>query len=119
MKFRAWDGTEFLDSEYWKITNSGIENYYHEGQTLIVQQYSGLEDKNGKEIYEGDIVRYEVEIGEFVTREIVFDYGYFGLDRSTTKNKAQVLWPVACSVEVLGNVFETPELLNNYEKPTN
>lgn len=73
----------------------------------IVEQYTGLKDKNGKEIYEGDIVRYVDDWDE--NGEIVYDDGGF-----------EVHWPIelerlegdiADMMEIIGNIHENPELL--------
>lgn len=71
-------------------------------------QYTGLKDKNGKEIYEGDICRYEDRAGS-----VVFDKGSFSLHTNLGKGAVGCLdigiFRNAC--EVIGNIYENPELL--------
>lgn len=70
-----------------------------------VGQYTGLKDRNGKEIYEGDIVRH---INGFID-EVKYRYGGFHpIDK--------ILWEVEKNlVEVIGNIHDNPELLEDGE----
>jgi uncharacterized phage protein (TIGR01671 family) len=70
---------------------------------MVLMQYTGLKDKNGVEIYEGDIVRFLDIDGVDSVTEVEFREGGF--------------YPFApdfihwCNVEVIGNIYENPELL--------
>lgn len=67
-----------------------------------VMQYTGLKDKNGKEIYEGDILQFP---SKFTPPEVVtFEHGMFYLKNDT-------LFHYADGEEVIGNIYENPELL--------
>lgn len=87
---------------------------------IVLMQCTGLTDKNGKLIYEGDIIKYLYYNPERYTKWIVVfnpdtlefgirDYGYIGYQRLTSysifNNK----------VEVIGNIYENPELLKDGE----
>ena len=113
LKFRAWDETTQLMIENYvsgcdsygelKITQFHDSAYSDKGcPDLILEQYTGLKDENGKEIYEGDIL----EIGnQFPSREAVFfEKGVF-----RTKTNALAVFNDTCSV--VGNIHTTPELL--------
>ena len=70
-----------------------------------VGQYTGLDDKNGKEIYEGDIVKYENMIGK-----IMFFHGGFILS-DFEETEEWELGVINEETEVIGNIYDNPELL--------
>lgn len=75
-----------------------------------VGQYTGLKDKNGKKIFEGDIVRY----GDTV-HKVVFEQrngtAYFGLVYSSIETFPFDYYQDLKQIEVIGNIHENPELL--------
>ncbi|AYA77390.1 hypothetical protein DOE78_19110 [Bacillus sp. Y1] len=71
---------------------------------LTLLQFTGLTDKNGVEIYEGDIVQHGI-----FRRKIIFQLCGFWLERSN--GSKMPLWCEPKEVEVIGNIYENPELL--------
>ena len=127
IKFRVWDHNtdtmmipdnfEFCDGEICWI-DAGLEagpksgNDGDPGQFEIMQ-YVGLHDKNGREIYEGDIVRTgEDNIGDpdQMIGQVIMREGSW-LIENEKKQEAVDLFSEITSREVIGNIFENPELL--------
>lgn len=85
-----------------------------------VGQYTGLTDKNGTKIFEGDIVKY----GDTV-HNVVFEQrngtAYFGLVYSTLETLSFGYYQDLKQIEVIGNIYDNPELLGdeNNEKRDN
>ena len=113
-KFRAWDKKEKkMCNDALIIGNIGlgegsvtVTEDVEKGNELIWMQFTGLKDKNGKEIFEGDYV-YVRWNGFGIVR---FEYGRFyvkGKDGKTTELSTH--WGEDC--EIIGNIYENPELL--------
>ena len=81
------------------IPSLGNEEY---PRLYILMQFTGLKDKNGKEIYEGNVVETEAFIDEVIFKDCVF----------TTKHSEnnQPLM-VHNNLEIIGNIYDNPELI--------
>jgi uncharacterized phage protein (TIGR01671 family) len=133
IKFRAWDKKNkrmFIPISFQhgvhgiyniikeKLTSVGSSLY---GGDFVLMQYTGLKDKNGKEIYEEDIVGYPVSIylgedangiahwgdEEIHSTDIIFTNGGF----TGRQDTCSLIDTKINKIEVIGNIYENPELL--------
>ena len=131
IKFRAWHK---INKEYEFFDFSNIYGYegevcgvllpsgdllngnsgYGDGPiniNLLIEQYTGLSDKNGKEIYEGDILKMFPGFG-CTWKERIATVNYrpasFWVDFG---GQSFILDDHDCSFEIIGNIHQTPELL--------
>ena len=74
----------------------------------IIMQFTGLHDKNGKEIYEGDIVTYS---GITSNNEKIIRIISYNTDYARFQSGMYLLDNIEL-IEVIGNIYENPELLN-------
>lgn len=157
IKFRAWDkqykSMSNVNMILFSANEIDIDGNLGEPKSLDhyeLMQYTGLQDKNGKEIYEGDIVNFAVKkklcpicadkensvhleygISKFcpncgtplsdhdfiTTSKVVFDKGGFAYYWNNEESYYQAWHTNVCEiylewVEIIGNIYQNPELLN-------
>lgn len=144
IKFRAWNklekrmesvnsikfflnaytmvSTRYRDEKSKKIYDDQFAYGQEDGSdNVILMQYTGLKDKHGKEIYEGDIVELVNTYKGMNTKSIVeiafIDFTFAGKWKSEYSPSGYMYNPL-CSynfpivtIEVIGNIYENPELL--------
>jgi len=99
IKFRAWNNVDKTFEKWddiWKETNGS----FLAGMDVVIEQFTGLHDKNGKEIYEGDILDRNGFI-EFAEGAFVV-YGWEPIGEMAVEKQI-----------VIGNIHENPDLIKN------
>lgn len=124
IKFRAWDtlkdrmvqvcGIDFGD-DLPAVLHSKAKGEVTKSDTMIgarflLSQFTGLKDKSGKEIYEGDVIEFT---GRPNIRYVIsFRDGAFGYEKDDDFGMPANLIAVAgCPWDVIGNIYENPEIL--------
>jgi uncharacterized phage protein (TIGR01671 family) len=99
------------DGNIWIIDEDSVAGEWIVNNDIHLMQSTGLKDKNGKEIFEGDIVKMAKDVYSEPTHyEVVRHYG--GAYRIESKQHGCELWLRHADCEVVGNVYENKELLD-------
>jgi uncharacterized phage protein (TIGR01671 family) len=114
LKFRFWDKSdkewttfiprvEVISNKILEFTGSKYQR-----ENITIQQYTGLKDAQGTEIYEGDILKYDIGLGN-IYWEVIWDS--VNGQWKTTKEHGGNIGSWFDNYLVAGNIFENPELI--------
>lgn len=121
-KFRAYDGGSLNrmyqpdevmvgNGDIWIIDEDSAAGEWIVNNDIHLMQSTGLKDKNGKEIFEGDVVKMSKDVySELTYYEVARHYG--GAYRLESKQHGCELWLRHTDCEVVGNIYENKELLD-------
>ena len=118
LKFRVWseeDKEYRTDCDVFRLfhgkTGCPATIYNDEGDKFIIEQYTGLKDKNGEPIYEGDIVGFKWTKRLYVVTYRLYDASYV-LENDEWEEIIHLSLDKD-DFEVVGNIHENPELLED------
>lgn len=108
IKFRFWNKEHKVYEFRYLINNEGMiidpmeSNYPLNNQdNIIIEQFTSLYDRKGKEIYEGDIFKRPYSYKELYIVDDIMNLGFYIYEMGWESN----------DIEVIGNIHETPKLL--------
>ncbi len=115
IKFRAWNGEQLSEPFFpWELTDNGGSlitkngvSVYWDGYKYDWMMFTGLRAKDGKDVYEGDILSFIVLKDIY---QCIFFKGCFMAKNLSRPAISNVILSDYCG-EVVGNIFENPELL--------
>lgn len=125
-RYRAWDGGSLChmyspeevmvgNGDIWVVDEDGVAGEWIVNNDLVLMQSTGLTDKNGKEIFEGDILSVETDVGKVRVSVSWDDKHALFMFESQKYNEKQALAELfednSYPFKIIGNIHTNPELL--------
>ena len=110
LKFRAWiykNSGETSITQRMVYSQGDLEAFFEQAEMWVdtpIMQFTGLHDKNGKEIYEGDVIRN----AHLETGVVEYDTDRYRWDHGQDWGEIEVEWD---GIKVIGNIYEDSHLL--------
>ena len=96
-----------------EVSFNELQHCIDHPEAFAVSQFTGLSDRLGKEIYEGDTLRFSHEGEEFHTGPVSWreEFSIWGSAIMLTQIEPEDLWVKEAEYEVIGNIYESPKLV--------
>ena len=115
----SWETGYYSEYDFSGGRKHFINGFEYEVYPETVGQFTGLTDKNGKKIFEGDILKFSYtgkNHGVEGTEAVVFKNGKFGVEWGWHKEMVALDGFANTTIEVIGNIHDNPELVEGYKK---
>ena len=117
IKFRAWDksrGKMIYNPSTNAISHINEIFANDKDQDCVWMLFSGMKDRHGKEIYEGDIIQYDYDLHLQYPKEVKYQDGMFR--KVSQRQQWNALYIDIDRYEVIGNIYENPGLIGGTQK---